>query len=110
MCTRSLSDRASQLQETGAGTNVRLVLCGAPATPAAAVGNKPCCHSFVTDMQASLQVCVQCQWEGPLLAWPWYAPVGAGTTVLVALVADRLVRRPGPGGTSVAPVGANPTT
>lgn len=33
-----------------------------------------------------------------LLAWPWFAPVGAGTTVLVALVLNRLVPR----GTSVA--------
>ncbi len=32
-------------------------------------------------------------WEQTLLAWPWYAPVGAGTTVLVALLVDRL----GPG-------------
>jgi Na+/proline symporter len=28
----------------------------------------------------------------PILAWPWFAPVGAGTTVLVALVADRFGR------------------
>ena len=33
----------------------------------------------------------------PVLAWPWFAPLGAGTTVLVALAADRV--RPG---TSVA--------
>ena len=26
-----------------------------------------------------------------LLAWPWFAPLGAGTTVVVALVADRLL-------------------
>src|SRR5262249_42489671 len=29
----------------------------------------------------------------PVLAWPWFAPVGAGTTVLVALLLDRLVSR-----------------
>src|SRR5262245_51231698 len=28
--------------------------------------------------------------EDVLLAWPWFAPVGAGTTVLVALLVDRL--------------------
>jgi solute:Na+ symporter, SSS family len=27
----------------------------------------------------------------PILAWPWFAPLGAGTTVLVALIADRLL-------------------
>jgi len=30
--------------------------------------------------------------EKPLLAWPWFAPVGAGTTVLVALLVDRLTQ------------------
>lgn len=29
----------------------------------------------------------------PLLAWPWFAPVGAGTTVLVALALDRAFSR-----------------
>jgi SSS family transporter len=28
----------------------------------------------------------------PLLAWPWFAPVGAGTTVLVALIVNRFTR------------------
>jgi solute:Na+ symporter, SSS family len=32
----------------------------------------------------------------PILAWPWYAPVGTGTTVLVALLLDALTRRNGP--------------
>jgi hypothetical protein len=34
----------------------------------------------------------------PILAWPWFAPVGAGTTVIVALIADRFA----PAGTAVA--------
>jgi SSS family transporter len=29
-------------------------------------------------------------WGGPLLAWPWYAPIGTLTTVAVALVLRRL--------------------
>jgi SSS family solute:Na+ symporter len=33
----------------------------------------------------------------PVLAWPWYAPVGTGTTVAVALAANRFAR-----GTAVA--------
>jgi hypothetical protein len=28
----------------------------------------------------------------PILAWPWFAPLGAGTTVVVALAVDRLTR------------------
>ena len=31
-------------------------------------------------------------YKEPLLAWPWFAPVGAGTTVLTALVFDRARR------------------
>lgn len=27
----------------------------------------------------------------PLLAWPWFAPIGAGTTVMVALIVDGLL-------------------
>lgn len=34
----------------------------------------------------------------PVLAWPWFAPVGAGTTVIVALLVNRL----GMPGTSIA--------
>jgi len=30
----------------------------------------------------------------PILAWPWYAPVGAGTTVLVALLISRFQPKP----------------
>ncbi|HUR54576.1 MAG TPA: hypothetical protein VMZ71_10615, partial [Gemmataceae bacterium] len=33
----------------------------------------------------------------PVLAWPWYAPIGTGTTVMVALAANRFAR-----GTAVA--------
>ena len=32
-------------------------------------------------------------WGQTLLAWPWYAPVGTLTTVLVALLLERVSRR-----------------
>lgn len=32
------------------------------------------------------------QFGSPILAWPWFAPLGAGTTVGVALLLDRLTR------------------
>jgi SSS family transporter len=35
----------------------------------------------------------------PVLAWPWYAPVGTGATVLAALLADRIM----PGGRAGEP-------
>lgn len=31
-----------------------------------------------------------------LLAWPWFAPLGAGTTILVAFILDRLASRQSP--------------
>jgi Na+/proline symporter len=37
-------------------------------------------------------------YRGPVLAWPWFAPVGTITTVVAALVADRLSGR----GTGIA--------
>jgi SSS family transporter len=35
-------------------------------------------------------------WQQPLLAWPWYAPLGTITTVIVALAANVLGTRHGP--------------
>jgi SSS family solute:Na+ symporter len=39
---------------------------------------------------AVLGVWLPSQWEAPVLAWPWYAPVGTLVTVGVALVVDRV--------------------
>jgi hypothetical protein len=35
----------------------------------------------------------------PILAWPWFAPVGTGTTVVVALLLSALSRKNGPAAT-----------
>jgi Na+/proline symporter len=35
-------------------------------------------------------------WGKTLLAWPWYAPIGAVVTVLVAQAVDRFAHVPGP--------------
>jgi SSS family solute:Na+ symporter len=34
-------------------------------------------------------------WGSPVVAWPWYAPIGTGVTVAVALTAHRLRRHNG---------------
>ncbi len=46
---------------------------------------------------------------GPLVAWPWFAPVGAGTTVAVALVVNGFIPRERPEGLVQLPIerGAN---
>jgi hypothetical protein len=53
---------------------------------------------MVCGFAAVLAVWVPSQFrDGPLLAWPWFAPLGAGTTVLVALTVNALMgRRPPP--------------
>jgi len=50
---------------------------------------------MVCGFAAVLAVWVPSQFrDNPLLAWPWFAPLGAGTTVVIGLLADRLVRPP----------------
>lgn len=45
---------------------------------------------MVCGFAAVLAVWVPSTVGPPLLAWPWFAPLGAGTTVVVALLVDRL--------------------
>ena len=46
-----------------------------------------------TGATADLPEWVPAFYKRPLLAWPWFAPLGAGTTVAVALLANRLTSR-----------------
>lgn len=48
------------------------------------------CAGFLAVLAAWLPA----QFGTPILAWPWFAPVGAGTTVVVALTAARLAPAP----------------
>ena len=43
----------------------------------------------------------------PILAWPWYAPVGAGTTVFVAITISRFQQKP-PDGFPSTPANGSP--
>ena len=56
-----------------------------PVPPNAAVAGLVC--GFV----AVLAVWLPSQFDRPILAWPWFALIGAGTTVLVALVFARFL-------------------
>jgi SSS family transporter len=51
---------------------------------------------LVAGFAAVLAVWLPSTWGNTILAWPWYAPVGAGTTVLVALAAAVFGSRHGP--------------
>lgn len=49
---------------------------------------------LVVGFLAVLGVWLPSVFGSPLLAWPWFAPVGAGTTVVTALLLNASVRRP----------------
>ena len=46
---------------------------------------------LVCGLLAVVAVWLPSAFGSPVLAWPWYAPVGTGTTVLVALALNRVV-------------------
>jgi SSS family transporter len=51
---------------------------------------------MVCGFAAVLAVWLPAQLGAPILAWPWFAPVGTGTTVVVALLLSALSRKNGP--------------
>jgi Na+/proline symporter len=51
---------------------------------------------MVCGFLAVLAVWLPAQLGNPILAWPWFAPVGTGTTVVVALLLSALSRKNGP--------------
>lgn len=53
---------------------------------------------LVCGFLAVLSVWMPSVYGSPVLAWPWFAPLGAGTTVVVALITDQIVPR----GTGIA--------
>jgi solute:Na+ symporter, SSS family len=48
---------------------------------------------LVAGFAAVFAVWLPSTWGQPILAWPWYAPVGAATTIAVALCAGQFSRR-----------------
>lgn len=53
---------------------------------------------LVAGFGAVLAVWLPSVWGTTLLAWPWYAPIGAGVTVLVALAVNAIGRKHGSSG------------
>ena len=60
---------------------------------------------LVCGFLAVLSVWLPAQFGPPILAWPWFAPVGTGTTVLVALLLNALRPAHGP---PAAPLDGSP--
>jgi Na+/proline symporter len=61
---------------------------------------------LVCGFVAVLSVWLPAQFGNPILAWPWFAPVGTGTTVLVALLYNAL--SPPANGPAAAPLDGSP--
>lgn len=90
---RSVVDRVLAVAGLTTGLILGLFILGrfrtAVSSPAAIIG-------LVTGFIAVIVVWLpgQLPQGQTILAWPWFAPVGAGTTVIVALIANHLLNGP----------------
>jgi hypothetical protein len=46
---------------------------------------------LVTGFAAILSLCLPELWRSPIVAWPWYAPVGTLVTVGAALAVNQII-------------------
>jgi SSS family transporter len=87
---RSVVERVLAVAGFTTGLILGLLLLGRLRTPvpswSAAIG-------LVAGFAAVFAVWLPSTWGEPILAWPWYAPVGAATTIAVALGAGQLSRQ-----------------
>jgi SSS family solute:Na+ symporter len=89
---RSVIDQALKVAGFTTGTLLGLFLLGSLRRP---VRSWAALSGLVAGVVAVTAVWVPSLGEGPALAWPWYAPIGAATTVLVALLLNLLDRAHG---------------
>jgi SSS family transporter len=90
---RSIVDQVLAVAGFTTGMILGLFLLGSrrqPVTSAAAL------TGFVVGFLAVLFVWLPSVWGATLLAWPWYAPIGTATTVVVALLVNSLRKNHGP--------------
>ncbi len=89
---KSVVERVLAVAGFTTGLILGLFLLGRMRRPvpssAAAIG-------LVAGFIAVLGVWLPTTWNRPILAWPWYAPIGAGTTVIVALAVGALQKKKG---------------
>ncbi len=90
---RSIVDRVLAVAGFTTGLILGLFLLGRmrrPVSSAAAIAG------LIAGFLAVLAVWLPSTWGNPILAWPWFAPVGAGTTVGVALLVSAFSGSHGP--------------
>jgi solute:Na+ symporter, SSS family len=101
---RSVVDRVLAVAGFSTGLILGLFLLGLFRRP---VPGWAAIAGLCTGFCAVLGVWLPAQFGTPILAWPWFAPVGAGTTVFVALLAARLFPAP-PHGPAPTPADREP--
>jgi Na+/proline symporter len=93
---RSVVDRVLAVAGFTTGLILGLFLLGRMRRP---VSSRAAIAGLVAGFLAVLAVWLPDTMGSPILAWPWFAPVGAGTTVLVALLVSAYgPPRPAPDG------------
>jgi solute:Na+ symporter, SSS family len=84
---RSIIDQVLAVAGMTTGLVLGLFLLGSMRTP---VRSQAALVGLGAGFLAVLSVWLPSTWGQPVLAWPWYAPVGASVTIVAALVVDRL--------------------
>jgi len=88
---RSIVDRVLAVAGLTTGLVLGLFLLGMMKRT---VSSTAAIAGLLVGFAAVMSVWVPSAFGTPILAWPWYAPVGAGTTVVVALLVHLLLSRP----------------
>jgi Na+/proline symporter len=84
---RSIIDQVLAVAGMTTGLVLGLFLLGSMRTP---VRSQAALVGLGAGFVAVVSVWLPSTWGQPVLAWPWFAPVGASVTIVAALVVDRL--------------------
>jgi SSS family transporter len=90
---RSVVEQVLTVAGFTTGMILGLFLLGSLRRP---VGSSAALVGMIAGFLAVLAVWLPSVWGRPVLAWPWYAPVGAAGTVAVALLVNRMGTAHGP--------------
>jgi SSS family transporter len=89
--TDSVVNRVLAVAGATFGLVLGLFILGSARAP---VGSRSALIGLVCGAAGVFSVWLPTVFGSPVLAWPWFAPIGTATTVLVALAANRFERKP----------------